>query len=189
MANIASVTYAIEGSKELLQKINEAISAAVDSKDNRYELYKAAEYLGLPIVKNITRLGGEIDEKSELLDGVLRFHSEERWGLQDFAGLLEQYFHDIKVYWIVEEPGLEVFCTNDKEGKYFPERYLVDACFNSIDYYEYFETEEQIYKWLDKITHGEIKTENDVERYNDNASNSNLDRYIYIHKFEVTEDY
>lgn len=176
MANIASVTYAIEGSKESLQKINEAISAAVDIKDNRYELYKAAEYLGLPIVKNITRLGGEIDEKPELLDGVLRFHSEERWGLQDFARLLEQHFPGIKVYWIVEEPGLEVFCTNDREGKYFPERYWVDTCYDS----EYFETEEQAYKWLDKITHGEIKTKSDVEKYNDNAINSNLDSYIYI---------
>ena len=187
---MASVSYAIEGPKEILQKIFEAIVVAVNSDDKRYEMYQAAEYLKLPITDD-TRLGGEISDEPTWDEntGALRFWSEERWGLQDFAELLEKKFPDIKVYWIVEECGCEVYCTNDAEGKYFPERYLVDACFNSIDYYEYFETEEQVYKWLDKITHGEIKTESDVERYNDNASNSNLDRYIYIHKFEVTEDY
>ena len=39
MANMASVAYAIEGPKETLQKINEAIAAAVHSNDKRYEMY------------------------------------------------------------------------------------------------------------------------------------------------------
>ena len=64
MANMASVAYAIEGPKETLQKINEAIVVAIHTDDNRYELYKAAEYLKLPINDN-THLGGEISEESE----------------------------------------------------------------------------------------------------------------------------
>ena len=74
MANMASVSYAIEGPKETLQKINEAIVVAVNSDDKRYELYQAAEYLKLPI-KNDTRLGGEIEEEPtwDEKTGALRF--------------------------------------------------------------------------------------------------------------------
>lgn len=188
MANMASVSYAIEGPKETLQKINEAIVVAVNSDDKRYELYQAAEYLKLPI-KNDTRLGGEISEEPTWDEntGALRFWSEERWGLQDFAELLEKQFPDIKVYWIVEESGCEVYCTNDKEGKYFPERYWVDTAIDDIYNSEYFETEEQVYKWLDKLTYGRVKSEADVEKFNADYEDSGTDdeNFIYIHEFEI----
>ena len=187
---MASVSYAIEGPKEILQKIDKAIVIAVNSRDNRYEMYQAAEYLKLP-VKNATRLGGEISEEPTWDEdtGALRFWSEERWCLQDFAELLEKQFPNIKVYWIVEECGCEVYCTNDAEGKYFPERYWVDTCIDNICNSEYFETEEQVYKWLDKLTYGRVKSEEDVENFNANYedSDANDENYIYIHKFEVED--
>lgn len=188
MANIASVAYAIEGPKEILQKINEAIVVAVNNDDNRYELYKAAEYLKLPITDS-TRLGGEIEEEPTWDEntGALRFWSEERWGLQDFNELLEAQFPDIKVYWIVEESGCEVYCTNDKEGKYFPERYWVDTAIDDIYNSEYFKTEEDVYKWLDKLTHGRVKSKEDVKEFNSDYEDSGAEdeNFIYIHEFEV----
>jgi len=190
MANIASVAYAIEGPKETLQKINEAIVVAIHTDDNRYELYKAAEYLKLPINDN-THLGGEISEepKWDEKTGALRFWSEERWGLQDFAELLEKHFLDIKVYWTVEECGMEIYCTNDREGKYFPERYWVDTCIDDIYNSEYFRTEKEVYEWLDKLTYGRVKSEEDVEEFNVDYEDAGTDdeNFIYIHKFEVVE--
>lgn len=186
MANIASVAYAIEGSEESLKKIAEAIIKAVHSKDKRYEMYQAAEYLKLPITDGIS-LGGEIEDEPELENGVLRFWSEERWGLQDFADLLEEKFPDIKVYWIVEEPGCEVYCTNDWEGKYFPERYYVDTCIDDIYNSEYFQTEEAAYAWLDKLTNGRVKSKEDVEKFNADYEDSGTDdvNFIYVHEFEI----
>ena len=190
MANMASVAYAIEGPKDTLQKIDMAIVMAVNSKDNRYEMYQVAEYLKLPITDD-TRLGGEISEEPTWDEdtGALRFWSEERWCLQDFAELLEKQFPDIKVYWIVEECGCEVYCTNDAEGKYFPERYWVDTCIDSICNSEYFETEEQVYKWLDKLTNGRVKSEEDVEEFNADYEDADAidENYIYIHEFEVED--
>ena len=190
MANIASVAYAIEGPKEILQKINEAIVVAIHTNDTKYELYKAAKYLQFPITDN-TRLDGEIseeptwDEKTE----ALRFWSEERWGLQDFAELLEKHFPDIKVYWTIEEYGMEIYFTNDKEGKYFPERYWVDTCIDGIYNSEYFKTEEEVYKWLDKLTYGRVKSKEDVEEFNADYEDSGTDdeNFIYIHEFEVED--
>ena len=185
---MASVSYAIEGSKESLKKIAEAIITAVHSNDNRYEMYQAAEYLKLPDIEN-SRLGGEISEEPTRDEntGALRFSSEERWGLQDFAELLEKQFPDIKVYWIVEECGCEVFCTNDREGKYFPERYWVDTAQDDIYQSEYFTTEEAMYRWLNE-KYG-VKSEEEVEAWNADyeATGDDYENFIYIHKFEIED--
>ena len=186
MANMASVSYAIEGPEESLKKIAEALIKAVNSKSNKYELYQAAEYLKLPITEE-TCLGGEIEEEPTWDEntGALRFWSEERWGLQDFAELLEKHFPDIKVYWIVEECGCEVFCTNDREGKYFPERYWVDTAQDDIYQSEYFKTEEDMYKWLNE-KYG-VKSREEVEAWNADyeATGDECENFIYIHKFEI----
>lgn len=191
MANIASVAYAIEGPEKSLKKIAEALIAAVHSKDKRYEMYQAAEYLKLPIVEGETRLGGEISEEPTWDEntGALRFWSEERWGLQDFNELLEAQFPDVKVYWIVEESGMEIYCTNDKDGKYFPERYWVDTCIDAIYNSEYFKTEEAVYKWLDKLTYGRVKSKEDVLKFNSDYEDSGTDdeNFIYVHEFEIEE--
>lgn len=102
---------------------------------------------------------------------------------------MEKQFPDIKVYWIVEESGCEVYCTNDREGKYFPERYWVDTCIDGIYNSEYFKTEEQVYVWLDKLTYGRVKCEEDVEKFNADYEDSDASdkNFIYIHEFEVTE--
>lgn len=188
---MASVSYAIEGPEEILQKINEAIVVAVHSDSNKYELYQAAKYLKLPIVEGKTRLGGEISEEPawDEDNDALCFSSEERWGLQDFAELLEKHFPDIKVYWVVEEPGMEIYCTNDREGKYFSDRYWVDTCIDGIYNSEYFKTEEQVYQWLDTITHGRVKSKEDVEKFNTDYedSDANDENFIYIHEFELVE--
>lgn len=190
MANMASVSYAIEGPKKTLQKIEEALVVAVHSGDKRYELYQAAENLKLPITEE-TRLGGEIEEEPtwDKNTGALRFWSEERWGLQDFAELLEKHFPDIKVYWIVEEPGMEIYCTNDKEGKFFPERYYVDTCIDGFYSPGYFETEEAAYAWLNKLTKGRVKSKEDVEKFNADYEDSEAsdENFIYVHEFEVED--
>ena len=183
---MASVSYAIEGPKEILQKIFEAIIIAVYNDDNTYELHQAAKYLRLPITDE-TRLGGEISEEPTWDEntGALRFWSEERWGLQDFAELLEKHFPGIKVYWVVEESGMEIYCTNDREGKYFPERYWVDTAQDDIYQSEYFITEESMYKWLNE-KYG-VKSAEEVEAWNTNYEDSGTDdeNFIYIHKFEI----
>jgi hypothetical protein len=82
-----------------------------------------------------------------------------------------------------------VFCTNDREGKYFPERYWVDTAIDGIYNSEYFETEEQVYKWLDKLTYGKVKCEEDVEKFNADYEDSGTDdkNFIYIHEFKIEE--
>ena len=188
MANMASVAYAIEGSEKSLTKILGAICLAIASEETFYEEYLACKNLGYTEEElEGKRLGGEISEEPTIKDGVLKFRAEERWGLQDFEQLLRQKFPNIKVYWQVEECGCEVYCTNDKEGKYFPERYWVDTAQDDIYYSEYFSTEEAMYKWLNE-KYG-VKSEEEVEAWNADyeATGDECENFIYIHKFEIED--
>lgn len=191
MANMASVAYAIEGSKESLEIIKEAILKASEDKDHWTE-WTACKNLGfLEEELENERLGGAIDGDVEINEqGTLRFWAEERWGLQDFNELLKRKFPNIKIYWVVEEPDNEVYCTNDKKGKYFPERYLCDTAQDDEYQYEYFRTEEAMYKWLSKITNGRVKSKEDVEEFNGDYEDSGTDdeNFIHIHKFDIEDE-
>ena len=189
MANMASVAYAIEGPQEDLKKILGAICLAIASEETFYEEYLACKNLGYTEEElEGKRLGGEIEDEPTFDNGVLRFYAEERWGLQDFEELLRQKFPDIKVYWIVEECGNEVYCTNDKEGKYFPERYWVDTAQDDIYQSEYFITEEAMWKWLSE-KYG-VKSKEEVEAWNQDYEDSATEdeNFIYIHEFDVVDD-
>jgi hypothetical protein len=97
-------------------------------------------------------------------------------------------FSEIKVYWIVEESGCEVYCTNDKKGKYFPERYWVDTAQDDIYDSEYFSTEEAMYKWLNE-KYG-VKSKEEVEAWNADyeATGDECENFIYIHEFDIDEE-
>ena len=189
MANMASVSYVIEGSKESLSAICQAICKAFNNKDKHWDEYAICINLGFSDKElEQFKLGGELLNSPSLGNSFIRFDTEERWGIQDFKTLLKHKFPDIKVYWIVEECGFEIYCTNDKEGKYFPERFWVDTCIDDSYNSEYFETKEQVYKWLNKLTLGRIKCEEDVTNFNADYENDGADEnFIYVHEFDIDE--
>ena len=187
MANMASVSYRIEGPRETLEKINEAILKAMPQKEH-WDEWEACINLGFTEEElDGKRLGGEIYEEPSLGENTLEFYAEERWGLQDFEELLRQKFSDIKIYWQVEECGCEVFCTNDRESKYFPQRYWVDTAQDDIYQCEYFNDEEAMYNWLNK-KYG-VKSKEEVDAWNANYEDTGDDceNFIYIHEFEILD--
>lgn len=189
MANMASVAYAIEGSKESLKAIQTAIILADEDKEHWTE-YTTCIKLGYTDEDlEDKRLGGEINsDDAEITNkGVLRFWAEERWGLQDFHKLLKQKFSDIIVYYVVEESGCDIYYTNDKKGKYFPDRYYVDTCINGDYQSEYFSTEKAMYAWLSSITNNAVKSEKDIKDFNSYYEGLAKDDecFINVHEFEV----
>ena len=102
---------------------------------------------------------------------------------------LEQKFPDIKVYWIVEESGCVVYATNDKEAKYFKDRFWVDTCINNNYQSDYFQFESSVYKWLHDITDGKVSSAEDVEKFNSDHEDAGDDdkNFINIHPFKVVE--
>ena len=197
MANWAFTSYAIEGPKETLQKIEQAILHH-DVEEGSSENWEGNILHALDIKwldrsqdrENGKYMRGFIsDSEPWYYNNTLRFDAKEAWGITDFDEVLMETFPDIKVYWVVEEPGMEIYQTNDKEGKYFKDRFYVDTCIEGNYQSEYFIYKSSVFKWLHDITNGRVKSEQDVEKFNSEyeVSDSMDENFIYIHEFEIIE--
>ena len=100
-------------------------------------------------------------------------------------GCIEQTFPSIKVYYREEEPGCDVFYTNDDTGEYFPERYFLD-CYEEPQYWR---TIEEAAKWVsEKVGHtieANFKAiEDALEQYVEEQDNPD-DEFYSFHEFQI----
>ena len=192
MANWASTSYRIEGSERDLKKVYDVIDNFVTGKSKPVLEDASKEWEG-----NIVKALGASDEQLKEsylrgfieeyeLDGdVIRINAEEAWGATDFRHILGNLMPELTIYYIVEEAGCDVFATNDIDGKYFPEQYLVDAYVKDADYYEYFETKGQMKDFVSSLIGKEDFTDEDIEAWNEEHEDD--DSYIYVHEFQYVE--
>lgn len=147
MANWARTDYRIEGNQKDLQEIYNLCKAFDNSErpvmeDGASKDWEGNIILALGIEKGESYLRGFI-QSCELSDGLLCIEAEEAWGATDFRHLLEKHYNGMKVYYIVEEDGCEVYATNDIDGKYFAYHFIVASCVEGEDEYEEFKSEEE----------------------------------------------
>lgn len=192
MANWASISYRIEGSESDLKKVYDVIDNFVTGKSKPVLEDASKEWEG-----NIVKALGASDEQLKEsylrgfieeyeLDGdVIRINAEEAWGATDFRHILGNLMPELTIYYIVEEAGCDLFATNDIDGKYFPEQYLVDAYVKDTDYYEYFETKGQMKDFVSSLIGKEDFTDEDIEAWNEEHEDD--DSYIYVHEFQYVE--
>lgn len=189
MANWASTSYRIEGSKSDLERVFGVIDDFIKGRVASTREDATADWEG-NIVKALGAMDEEIDnnylrgfiQDYELDGDTIRIEAEEAWGATDFRHVLGKLMPDRTIYYIVEEAGCEVFATNDTDGKYYPERYLVDAYVKDVDYYEYFETEKQMKSFVSSLLEKEDFTEEDIEAWNEEHEDD--DSYINVHEFK-----
>ena len=60
----------------------------------------------------------------------------------------EKYNNAIQIVYMAEECGSELYVNSDKEGVYFPQRYMVDCCHNGEYQKEYFDTYPEAINWI-----------------------------------------
>ena len=73
------------------------------------------------------RCRGDITDY-HLEDNILTINQNTAWCEQEgFRECIEKKYPSIKVYYQEQEPGCDVFYTNDSSGTYFPERYFLDS--------------------------------------------------------------
>ena len=195
MTNWAYNCYAIEGPKETLERIYEAILHHPVEKDSdeswEGNILKA---LGIEWKRKQPDgsglyMRGFIKETPWWQDDehtVLRFDATEAWGATDFNEALEAGLPDVKAYYSVEEEGEEIYATNDKEGKYFPDRFYVDTAVNNDYDSEYFKTEDAMWQWLSKKV-PELISREAVEKWNEKHEElcDEDENFINIHKISI----
>ena len=189
MANWASTSYRIEGSKSDLERVFGVIDDFIKGRVASTREDATADWEG-NIVKALGAMDEEIDnnylrgfiQDYELDGDTIRIEAEEAWGATDFRHVLGKLMPNLTIYYIVEEAGYEVFATNDTDGKYYPERYLVDAYVKDADYYEFFETEKQMKSFVSSLLEKKDFTEEDIEAWNEEHEDD--DSYINVHEFK-----
>lgn len=189
MANWASTSYAIEGSKSDLERMFNVIDGFVKGNVKPVEENTSKEWEG-----NIVTALGATDEQMknnnlrgfiqtyEIIDGVLHLEAEEAWGTTDFRHLLAKLMPELTIYYIVEECGCEVYATNDCDGKYFTESYYVDICIDGDYFGEYFDTEKQVLAYVAQLLKKESVTLKEIDEWTEEQDDN--ENYIYVHEFK-----
>lgn len=196
MPNWCYTDYVVEGSHEDLKCIDRAICDVIDGKFPKQER-SAQDWVGN--VLHALRIPTEDKDGKSLGyfrafiwsrpiwidDNALKFHTHEAWGRTQFAEALRIRFKEITVYWSLQEEFCQVLATNDDEGKYFNERFYVDAIVGGVCHSNYFFCKEDAYNFVREIS-GCVYDE-DVARFNN--EHSDTDEYIYIFEYDIVDDW
>ena len=194
MPNWCDTSYKCVGDPKEVRKLNSVLKYMEKRKTSILSNGFGKMWLGNLVYKlggnwEELRCRGEITDFS--LDGnVLTINQQTAWCEQEGVRLIiEQTFPSIKVYYLEQESGCEVFCTNDTSGEYFPERYFLD----SYEDWEYFETLDEAAKFVSNIIGHEVEPSVDeidkaLDKYVEEHEEENEDIFYSFHEFKVVED-
>lgn len=190
MPNWASVSYRIEGEDKSIEKIYTEATRILNESHTSQNTW-VGDLLKALGIGNDTMKGMSLRAfiSSVSMEGeTIALETEEAWGMSDFKMALESLYPDLVVYYQCEEPGCEVFVTNDGGGKYFRDRWIVDS--NIDDNYdtEYFNADDK--KEMDSYIANLIGNGKDdyTEDELDEWSVKNPTDSINIHEFEIADD-
>ena len=194
MPNWCDTSYKCVGDPKEVRKLNSVLKYMEKRKTSVLSNGFGKMWLGNLVYK----LGGNWEElrcRGEITDfsldsNVLTINQQTAWCEQEGVRLIiEQTFPSIKVYYLEQESGCEVFCTNDASGEYFPERYFLD----SYEDWEYFETLDDAAKFVSNIIGHEVEPSVDeidkaLDKYVEEHEEENEDIFYSFHEFKVVED-
>ena len=191
MANQSDVVYNCIGDPKEVRSLYKIINANDKRKTSRVKNGFGTLWIG-----NIIDALGEDWEKLRCRGEIIGYHIENNlltiyqstaWCEQEgFRECIEKKFPSIKVYYREEEPGNEVYYTNDTNGDYFPDRYLLD----NYDEPLYYETIEEAAESVSGIVGHEVKATVEAieEALNDyEEEHEDEDVFYSFHEFHICE--
>lgn len=188
MPNWCFTNYVIAGDEKEISDLHEKLSS-LPSRDDVHENGFGKFWLG-----NVVGLFGgnweQINCRGSLYDLEKRspteisFGTETAWGdmpeVWDFV--LKQY-PGLKYYFYAEECGNCYYATNDQEGKYFPDRFIVDKYVNGSTGYT---TKDEAMKNVSAHIAQPIESWTDMLSKIEKFNADNVDNEIYIHEIQVS---
>ena len=192
MANQSDVVYKCIGDPKEVRSLYKIINANDKRKTSRVKNGFGTLWIG-----NIIDALGEDWEKLRCRGEIIGYHIENNlltiyqstaWCEQEgFRECIEKKFPSIKVYYREEEPGCDVYYTNDADRNYFPERYLL----NNNDELLYFNTIEEAAEYVSGIVNQKVEANMEaIEKALDNYEEEHEDDDVYFsfHEFQVVDD-
>ena len=192
MANQSDVVYKCIGDPKEVRSLYKIINANDKRKTSRVKNGFGTLWIG-----NIIDALGEDWEKLRCRGEIIGYHIEKNlltiyqstaWCEQEgFRECIEKKFPSIKVYYREEEPGCDVYYTNDADRNYFPERYLL----NNNDEPLYFNTIEEAAEYVSGIVNQKVEANmTAIKKALDEYEEENKDEDVYFsfHEFQVVDD-
>ena len=196
MPNWNTTDYTLYGNKDNIKRLYTDLKNTVDidrTKESKPFTFLGNSYwLGyikkslLPDVEEELPARGEISYIEEEIEdhdndmASLKLTTETAWvacsELMD--KIAEKY--DLQLFYYSEEPGCEIFETNDLEGQFYSFRYMVDSEKEGIEYYDTFE---QVAEAIAKMTG--IRLNNISEADDKLSAFNNDDTFLIINEISV----
>lgn len=192
MANACFTSYVVTGSKEELMDFFEKMRFL----ENQDIVVENGSYGKTWLGHLVALLGGKVEGENAVYcrgewdnlsmdEDYLSFDIETAWcEMEEFRHFVESCYTTIKFFYVnvVEDEGR--YITNDKEGRFFPERYIVDIEGRDyIGFKEYEEVVAYIEQFLGrKLTDGESAQEA-LEAWADENGT-----YASLHIYEIDEE-
>lgn len=192
MANTCFTDYTVVGSEDELKDL--------------YDKMRGLEQLEKSLVENgwgktwmgnlVTLFRGKVDGEDGIycrgfwsnldFDGsTLSFNTESAWSeMGDWRHFVESQYKTIKFWYMTEEEGEGYFLTNDKEGRYYPYRYVVDI---EDGTYQEYSTEEEARAYIEERMGRKLESSEDPsEALSDWGDDHGL--FAAYRIFEIEED-
>lgn len=191
MANYCFTKYAIEGNKDVLEKI----AGAINEGDGF--LVTALERLGLDhedYWEDINRAEWYKSARVEESEGNSVLFFTQAYPLMH-EDVIDWVLHELgeeepKIYYLAEQFETDIHETTDAEGKYFPERYYLSGDIPSSDgeddtqlLDEYFTNEEDVINYVTEKLQHPIESIDEIERWNEVLGEDGCG--IYVNKIDV----
>ena len=196
MPNWNTTDYTLYGNKDNIKRLYTDLKNTVDidrTKESKPFTFLGNSYwLGyikkslLPEVEEELPARGEISYIEEEIEdhdndmASLKLTTETAWvacsELMD--KIAEKY--DLQLFYYSEEPGCEIFETNDLEGQFYSFRYMVDSEKEGIEYYDTFE---QVAEAIADMTG--IRLNNISEADDKLSAFNNDDTFLIINEISV----
>ncbi len=123
--------------------------------------------------------------------GILKFMTKTaRSPANELMDFICKKFHSMKYFFCFYTEGNCAFLyeTNDTEGRFYPDRYVVNICTAEGEYYtEYFQTDKSAFEWVEKLTGHRPTSIKDADRIDSAMSDEYEDAYLYINEIEVID--
>lgn len=141
MPNWCTTSYVFEGKEEEIADLHKKLRSLQELPAPLVENDFGELWLGCVVTLfggdwNTIDCRGDIEDLEEPNGTTLSLITSTAWGdmpeVWDFV--LRQY-PSIKYYFCAEESGNCYYATNDKEGKYFPDRFIVEQYDTETEYY------------------------------------------------------
>jgi len=184
MANSCFTNYVVKGPKENVARLKETLLSIKDP-ENPSDMDPWAGYFLQAIGKDPNR---DLDncgwipnyESAYTLseDGTeLRFWVESKWTRIECLETVVAEVFDVTVWFMEEELGCDVFCTNDTDHTVFPQYVILDGNEAEMDYYTPDEARKEVAAILER--------ENLLPEGYDKMTIEEIGEYVYGHLDDV----